>query len=135
MIATVRCRKCGEIGKFDVGDASTIGEAQSRMDGYTGEHCPFGRHMELSPIRYEVIGLEDGAAPTDGEWAARMRAGGYDLWTTDELRGTEIEITAFAFGDPVAMVRGRVFWLRSATSPGGHRYYYSHAGDYDRAIS
>lgn len=64
-----------------------------------------------------------------------MRAGGYDLWTTEELRETESEIVAFAFGDPVAMVRGRAFWLRSATLLVGRRYYYAHAGDYERAIS
>jgi len=135
MIARARCDKCGEIGRFDVGDdVATVEDAQRKVDGATLESCPFGHHMELSPIHYEVVGLEAGAAPTLDEWKASMVGKGYDIWTTDELRATEIRITGFTMGFPMAEVRGREFILDFSTAPNGDRYYYAEAGAYARAV-
>ena len=98
------------------------------------ESCPFGNHIELSPIEYEVLELTEGQAPTMDGWRVEMTAKGYDLWTTDELRATEIEITGFAMGFPLAKVRGQDFWLDSVTAPDGDRYYYSTRGDFGEAV-
>lgn len=135
MIARARCGRCGEIGKFDVGpDVATIEQAQARLDAARIESCPFGHHVEMSPIRYEVIELEAGAAPTLDEWRAEMVGKGYDLWSTDELRATEIRITGFALGFPLAEVRGREFTLDFVTAPDGGRYYYAPTGAYAEAV-
>jgi hypothetical protein len=133
MLARARCRECGEVGQFDVGGVATVEEAQARLDGARISQCPFGHHIELEPIRYDVVGIEDGHAPTLDEWKAEMVARGYDLWTTSELYATEIEITGFAFGCPIARVRGQDFRLDFATAPDGDRYYYAIAGTYAEA--
>ncbi len=135
MIAKVRCKTCGDVGRFDVGDAvTTVEEAQAKLDAAHIQECPFGHHVELADIRYEVVGIEAGSAPTLDEWKAAMVARGHDLWTTDELRQTEIEITGFAFGFPMATVRGQDFWLNFTTAPDGDRYYYAPTGAYAEAV-
>ena len=135
MIARARCSRCGEVGRFDVGpDVTTVEEAQAKLDSARIESCPFGHHTELSPIRFEVLELQDGAAPTMDEWRASMLARGLDMWTTDELRATEIRITGFALGFPMAEVRGREFMLDFVTAPNGDRYYHAPAGEYAEAI-
>ena len=135
MIARVRCETCGEIGRFDVGpDVATIEQAQAKVDDSKIESCPFGHHVELSPIRYTVLEVEEGQALTLDEWKAQMIAKGYDLWTTEELRHTEIEIEAFALGFPMAKVRGRDFWLDFTTAPNGDRHYYAPSGAYAEAV-
>jgi len=63
-----------------------------------------------------------------------MVARGYDLWTTDELRQTQIRIESFAFGMPLAKLRGQDFWLDFTTAPDGDRYYYAPAGVYAEAV-
>lgn len=73
-------------------------------------------------------------APTDEEWLERMRVD-RDLWTTEQLRETEIHIEAFAFGLPIATVRGRDFALEMTTSPEGHRHYWAAKGAYERALA
>lgn len=133
MIARARCGKCGEIGKFDVGAVTTVEGAQARLDASHIQSCPFGHHIELSDIRFEVIDLEEGQAPSDDEWLTNMRET-RDLWTTDELRLTEIRITGFAFGFPMAEVRGNDFWLGMMTSPEGHRFYFAETGAYAEAV-
>ena len=127
MIANVRCMKCLEEGKFDVGDVADIDAAKAAVAASTMSHCPFGRHMEMSPIKFEVLSVEDGAAPTLEEWLAE-KSEKYDLWTTRELGDTEIEITSFAMGMPMAKVRGENFWLNFQTAPTGDRYYYAPKG-------
>lgn len=135
MIARVRCAKCGATGKFDVGDGvATVEEAQARLDSVRITSCPFGHHIELSPIGYIVLEIEAGQAPTEEEWLATMRAE-RDVWSTDELAKTEIRIESFAFGMPMAKVRGRDFPLDFVTSPEGHRYYWAPRGAYERAIA
>ena len=134
MIARTRCCRCGEVGRFDVGDVTTVEGAQAKLDAAGIESCPFGHHVEMSPISYEVIELLAGTAPTLEEWRAEMVAKGHDLWTTEELRQTEIRITGFALGFPLAEVRGRDFHLDYTTSPDGDRYYYAPAGAYAEAV-
>ena len=135
MIARVRCEKCGATGKFDLGDAVVTAEqAQAKLDAVKITSCPFGNHIEFSSIAYTVLEIEVGQAPTDEEWLATMRAD-RDLWSTDELRGTEIRIESFAFGLPMATVRGEDFWLDMMTSPEGHRYYWAAKGAYERALA
>jgi len=135
MIARVRCGKCGETGKFDVGEEVTsVEQAQAKLDAVRITSCPFGHHVELSPIAYTVLGVEEGHALTDEEWLAQMQAE-RDLWTTDELAETEITIQSFAFGMPLATVRGQDFWLDMTTSPEGRRYYWSPRRAYERAIA
>lgn len=135
MIARVRCGKCGQIGKFDLGDGvASVEEAQTKLDAVKITSCPFGNHMEMSPIRYTVLEIEAGQALTDEEWLAAMRAD-RDLWSTDELRQTEIVIQSFAFGMPMATVRGEGFWLDMMTSPEGHRYYYAPKDAYELAVA
>ena len=135
MIARVRCRTCQEIGRFDVGDAvSTVEEAQAKLDASHIQMCPFGHHTELSDLHFEVLEIEAGSALTLDEWKAQMAERGYDVWTTDELRRTEIRIESFAFGMPMATVRGKDFWLNFTTAPDGDRYYYAHRGLYAGAI-
>ena len=134
MIARVRCETCGEIGRFDVGaDVATIEQAQAKVDDSKIESCSFGHHVELSPIRYTVLEVE-GQAPTLDEWKVKMAERGYDLWTTEELRETEIEIEAFALGFPMAKVRGRDFHLDFTTAPDGDRYYFAPKGAYAEAV-
>ena len=135
MIARVRCGKCGTTGKFDLGDAVVTAEqAQTKLDAVKITNCPFGNHIEFSAIPYTVLEIEEGQAPTDVEWLATMRAE-QDLWSTDELRLTEIRIESFAYGVPLATVRGEDFWLDMMTSPEGHRYYYAPKGAYERALA
>jgi len=134
MIAKVRCTQCGSPGKFDVGDVATVEAAQAKLKAARIGSCPFGHHVELSPIQYEVLELEAGAAPTLEEWRAAVVAQGYDLWTTRELEATEIRITGFALGFPMAEVRGREFTLDFVTAPDGDRYYTAPAGAYAKAI-
>jgi len=135
MIARARCCRCGEVGRFDVGpDVATVDDAQAKLDSAHIQSCPFGHHVEMADIRYEVLELQDGSAPTMDEWRASMVAKGYDLWTTDQLRATEITIESFAFGLPVAKVRGRALPLDFATAPNGERYWYAPAGAYAEAI-
>ena len=135
MIARVRCEKCGETGKFDVGDGvATVEQAQTKLDSAKITSCPFGNHMEFSAIAYTVLEVEEGHALTDEEWLGEMRAE-RDLWTTDELAETEITIQSFAFGMPLATVRGQDFWLDMTTSPEGRRYYWSPRGAYERALA
>lgn len=135
MIARARCSRCGETGRFDVGEVTTVEGAQAKLDGAGIESCPFGHHVEMSPIRYEVIELEGGQAPALEEWRAQMIGRGYDLWTTPELERSEIRIKGFAFGFPMAEVRGRDFHLDYTTSPDGDRYYYALAGAYAEAVA
>jgi hypothetical protein len=135
MIAKVRCGTCGAVGRLDVGDAvTTVEEAQAKVDASHIQMCPFGHHTELHDLHFEVLEIEAGAAPSLDEWKAQMAGRGYDVWTTEELRRTEIEITGFAFGFPMATVRGRDFWLNFGTAPDGDRYYYAPRGSYAEAI-
>jgi len=133
MIARVRCSKCGELGKFDVGDVATVEAAQAKLDAAGIESCPFSNHIELSPITYTVLELVEGQAPSEEEWLAQMRED-RDIWDTEALRQTEIRITGFALGFPMAEVRGSDFWLGMTTSPRGHRYFYAPKGAYAKAI-
>ncbi len=135
MIARARCRKCGEVGRFDVGDVATAAEAQGKLDSAHIRSCPFGHHVEMADILYEVLELQDGSAPTMDEWKAEMVAKGLDLWTTDELRQTEITIETFAFGMPMAKLRGEDFWLDFTTAPNGERYWYAPVGAYAEATA
>lgn len=136
MIALVECTKCGATGKIDCGeDVTTAEAAQALIDkNFLGSprECPFGHHVELSGIKYTVTGMEEGHAPTDEEWLEAMRAKGLDLWTTDELYKSPIEITAFAYGFPVANINGQSVNLDFATSPDGKRYYYMNHEEYER---
>jgi len=134
MIARSRCRTCREVGRFDVGDVATVDEAQAKLDAAHIQSCPFGHHVELSDIGYEVLELQDGAAPTMDVWRADMVGRGYDLWTTEQLRKTEIKIESFALGLPLARVRGQEFTLDFVTAPNGERYWYAAAGAYAEAI-
>ena len=134
MIARARCSRCGEVGRFDVGDVTTVEAAQAKLDAAHIQNCPFGHHIELFDIRYEVVGLDEGQAPTLDEWRAQMVARGYDLWTTQELETTEIRITGFALGFPMAEVRGWEFVLDFVTAPNGDRYYVAPVGAYAEAI-
>ena len=135
MIARVRCDKCGMSGKFDIGgEVASVEQAQAKLDSVTITSCPFGHHIEFSSIAYTVLEIETGQAPTDEEWLATMRADRH-LWTTDELRQTEIVIESFAYGMPMATVNGQDFWLDMMTSPEGHRYYYAPRGAYEQAIA
>lgn len=134
MIAVVRCGKCGGAGKFDIGDITTIEDAQAKIDSAALTSCPFGNHVELSPIAYVVLDIEEGRALTDEEWLARMRVD-RDMWTTEQLRRSEIRIEGFAFGFPIATVRGTDFPLDAVTSPEGHRYYGASRGAYARAVA
>jgi hypothetical protein len=136
MLARAQCTQCGEVGRFDVGaDVTTVEDAQRALDEAKLESCPFGHHIELAAIRYVVLSLEDGQALTLDEWKAAMVAKGYDTWTTEELRATEIRIESFAFGMPMAKLRGEDFWLDFVTAPNGDRYYYSPRGAYAEAIA
>ena len=135
MIARVRCETCKETGRFDVGpDVATIEQAQAKVDAAGIETCPFGHHVELSPIGYTVLEVEEGQALTLHEWKVKIAERGYDLWTTEELRETEIEIEAFALGFPMAKVRGRDFHLDFTTAPDGDRYYFAPKGAYAEAV-
>ena len=136
MIARARCRTCGEVGRVEVGpDVATVEEAQTKLDSAHIQSCPFGHHVELADIRYEVLELQDGSAPTMDEWKSEMVAKGYELWTTDQLRQTEVVIESFAFGLPVARVRGQEFVLDFTTAPNGERYWYAAAGAYAEATA
>ena len=78
MIARARCCRCGEVGRFDVGpDVATVDDAQAKLDSAHIQSCPFGHHVEMADIRYEVLELQDGAAPTMDEWREQMVAKGY----------------------------------------------------------
>jgi len=123
------------VGRFDVGpDVATVDDAQAKLDSAHIQSCPFGHHVEMADIRYEVLELQDGSAPAMDEWRASMVAKGYELWSTDELRATEIRIESFAFGMPLAKLRGRDFALDFVTAPNGERYWYALAGAYAEAI-
>jgi len=135
MIAKARCNKCGATGKFDMGDdIITVEQAQTKLNSVHIQSCPFGHHMELSDLHYTVIEMEPGHALSDEQWLATMRAD-RDLWTTDQLQGTEIRIESFALGLPLATVRGQDFWLDMMTSPEGHRHYYAPKGAYELALA
>ncbi len=135
MIAKVRCIKCGENGRFDVGsDVTTVEQAQAKVDADKRESCPFGKHVELQPIEYEVLEVVEGEALTLDEWKAEMIGKGYDLWTTEELTESEIEITSFAYGMPFANVRGEDFHIDFTSAPDNQRFYYARAGSYAKAI-
>lgn len=135
MIARVRCGKCGMTGKFDVGDeVATVEQAQTKLASVKITSCLFGHHIELSAIPYTVLSVEEGQAPTEEEWLATMRVD-RDVWSTDQLGQSEIVIESFAFGLPMATVRGDDFWLDVITSPEGHRYYWSPKGAYERAVA
>ena len=115
-------------------DIPTVEDAQAKLDSAHIQSCPFGHHTELGDIHCEVLELAEGQAPTLDEWRASMAARGFDLWTTDELRATEIRIESFAFGMPMAKLRGQDFWLDFVTAPNGDRYYHAPAGAYAEAV-
>ena len=130
MIAIVQCKKCGDQGKVDVGDVTTVEQAQALVDQHMSS-CPWGHHIELGRVKFTVLSLDEGSAPTDEEWLATQREKGYILWTTDELRSTPIEITGFSFGYPSANIGGKSVNLDFAESPSRKRYYYLDAAEYE----
>jgi len=135
MIANVTCQKCGSKGKFDVGNVSTVEAAQDKVNGAHMQSCPFGNHVELTDIHYVVESLEEGSAMSEDEFVAKMEADGYDLWTTDELYESPIEITSFAYGLPMANINGQSVNLDFVTSPSGKRYYYMNHEEYERLVA
>lgn len=133
MLAIVKCDKCGETGKIDVGgEANTVEEAQALIDRkFKVESCPFGHHVELSPIKYTVTGIEEGAALSDEEVIAEMEAKGKKCWTdTGTLRADGVEITSFACGIPIANINGADYPLDFMTLPSGKRLYYGPAANF-----
>jgi len=133
MIARVICKTCGAEGKIDIGYRETMEAAQKYIRGLCIQSCPWGHHIKMGFIEYEVTGIEEGSALSEEEFIADMKAKGYDLWTTEQLAETEIEITGFSFGFPLAKVRGQEFTLDFTSAPTGGRYYYCRAGAYASA--
>ena len=142
MVVRARCKECGEIGRCDIGEIKGRGadgeigvaEAQEKFDDIDISSCPFSHHVELSPIRYEVLELlPEERVKTDEEWLAEMSQK-YDLWLTDELRPAGIEITGFVMGFPLAEVGGRHLNLDFFEAPTTRtRYYYARKGALEEA--
>lgn len=136
MIANVKCLKCGETGKFDVGpDVKTVEDAAAKIVASHVQNCPFGRHVELSDIQYEVLSLEDGEAPSDESVIAEMESKGYLCWDNTANTPAGIEVTSFAMGFPIASCGGKPdFWMDFKTLPSGKRLWYCRKDDYDERM-
>ena len=104
MIARARCRKWGEVGRFDGGDVATAAEAQGKLDSAHIRSCPFGHHVEMADILYEV--LEPGRFGPDYGRVAEQMAPAATTWTTTNCGDGAVRS---AFGLP-GEVRGRVRW-------------------------
>jgi hypothetical protein len=133
MIAKVRCLKCNELGQFDCGpDVTTVDQAVKSITNAHIQMCPFGHHVELADIEYEVIEMVEGKAPTDEAVIAEMEAKGYLCWdnTGDTPKG--IEVKSFAMGFPIADCGGKPdFWMDFQTLPSGKRLWYCRKDDYE----
>jgi len=137
MIANVKCLKCGETGKFDVGsDVKTVEEAQAKIDAAHVQNCPFGKHVELSDIGYEVVSLEEGEAPTDEAVIAEMESKGHLCWDSTANTPAGIEVVSFAFGCPIAECpKGKKdFWMDFMSLPSGKRLWYCRKDDYEQRM-
>jgi hypothetical protein len=134
MLANVYCKKCGETGKFDVGpDIKTVKDAQAAIEDAHIQSCPFGNHVELSDIEYEVLGMEEGEARSDEDVLAEMAEQGRITWTdTGEMQDAGVEITAFVYGFPIANIGGQDFTLSFTSLPSGKRVYYGNREEYER---
>ena len=137
MIANVKCLTCGETGKFDCGpDVKTIEEAQAKIDAAHVQNCPFGKHVELSDIQYEVLSMEEGEAPTDEAVIAEMESEGYLCWTSTADTPEGIVVTSFAFGCPIAECPAgkKDFWMDFRSLPSGRRLWYCRKDDYEERM-
>ena len=134
MIANVRCNKCQVTGGFDVGsDVTTIEQAQEVIDAANIQSCPWGNHVELSPISYTVLSIEEGSAKSDEDVLAEMNDKGLICWTdTGDLKDAGVDITSFAYGMPIANINGHNFNLDFTSLPSGRRVYYGNRSVFDK---
>jgi len=137
MIANVKCPICGDTGKMDCGpDVTTVEQATEFILRADIQHCSLGlgSHMEMSRIEYEVLSMEDGHAMSEEQWLADKRGQGYDLWTTAELYGLDLEIVSFCGWAGMASGHikstGEKADILFTDSPERNRYYYAEVGKF-----
>lgn len=126
---TVKCTKCKNSGKLDVGtlDMEGVIEAMSKEKEF-GFHCNLGNHVEFGRMSdYWVIVsdiIDDGVAKeTDEEWQDNIGLGPF--YTTERVR-EHFEIDSFSapfcFGK--SKDTGNEVVLSFGHAPSGTRYYW-----------
>ena len=113
-----------------MGAVSTIEEAQAKVNEKL-KTC-WGNHVQVTDIEgFEVLSIEEGAAPSDEEKIAEVQAMGYKTWTdTATLKADGVEITSFAYGMPMANIAGANYNLDFMSLPSGKRVYYGPAAPF-----
>lgn len=128
-MVTVHCKTCGETFSLDIGTKSRDEiEAGFAKQG-AGFECP-GHHVEIGARadHWEIdwSTLREGKAPSDDEFLQNLKEQYQEVYDTDQLRASDIEITSFSFGLPIAKskIDGSDITLDFTSAPSGKRYYY-----------
>lgn len=100
MLVNVRCKKCGETSKLDIGNYSKEEVIKLLSNDKYGFEC-FGHHVEFgNRIDYWEIdwdSLQNGFAPTEEEFVADLKKKNTEVYTTKELQN-KYNVVSFAMG-------------------------------------
>ena len=127
MLVNVKCSKCGESTKIDIGD-KTKEEVEKYLEmkgGFEcyGYHVEFGKRSNFWTIDWDSI--QEGSSPTEEQFLIDLRNDYKEVYKNQEI-GEKYKVTGFSCG--MCMVQnketGKGECFDFASSPKGERYYF-----------
>lgn len=136
MLVDVSCSKCGRTFPLDIGEKNRD-EVEHWMDMETlGWECP-GHHVEMTARSYywtpDWGTLREGQAPSEEDIVNSLKEKYHEVYGNQELYHSIYEITAFAYGLPIARRKdnGEKVSMNFVNSP-ETRYYFVSDGCTDQ---
>lgn len=127
-LVDVKCKKCGESSKLDIGDMlkEDVDQWLEKGNGFQcfGNHVEFGSRSDYWEVDWES--LQEGNAPTEQDFEEELRSKSVEVYTTKELSQL-YEVNSFNYGLCFVIDKStreeKVF--NFIHSPQGTRFYYA----------